>query len=67
MEVSGGTVVATAALFLVSRLLPFDLPDRGQTEEIVFVSVFVFCVVWACAVENRRALWWQALGLAGEQ
>jgi uncharacterized iron-regulated membrane protein len=63
--VGGGTVVATAVLFLVSRLLPFDFPDRGRTEEIVFVGVFVLCLVWACSVENRRALWWQGLGLAG--
>lgn len=60
-----GTLVATAALFLASRLLPFDARERGATEEIVFVSVLVFSVVWACVVEDRRALWWQGVGLAG--
>lgn len=63
--VGAGTLVATAVLFLVSRLLPFDVQGRGQAEEIAFISVFVFCVIWACVVENRRALWWQGLGLAG--
>jgi len=63
--VGAGTLVATAVLFLVSRLLPLDFQGRGRTEEIVFVSVLGFCVIWACVVENRRALWWQGLGLAG--
>jgi hypothetical protein len=63
--VGAGTLVAIAALFLTSRLLPFDLRDRGWAEEIVFVSVFVFCAAWACMVEDRRALWWQGVGLAG--
>lgn len=63
--VGAGTLVATAALFLTSRLLPFDLRDRGSAEEIVFLSVFVFCAAWACMVEDCRALWWQGVGLAG--
>lgn len=63
--VGAGTLVATAALFLTSRLLPFDVRDRGSVEEVVFLSVLVFCIVWACMVENRGALWWQGVGLAG--
>jgi len=60
-----GTLVATAALFLASRLLPFELRDRGATEEIIFMGVFVFCAVWACMLEDRRSLWWQGVALAG--
>jgi len=63
--VGAGTLVATAVLFLLSRLLPFGVQGRGRAEEIVFISVLGFSVVWACVVENRRALWWQGLGLAG--
>jgi hypothetical protein len=63
--VGAGTIVAVAALFLVSRLLPFDLAGRGTIEEFLFVGALVACIVWALAVRNEHHVWRQQLGLAG--
>jgi uncharacterized iron-regulated membrane protein len=63
--VGAGTLVATAALFLVSRVLPFDFAGRGPTEEMLFLVVFTGCIAWGFASPTERAVWWQQLGAAG--
>ena len=63
--VGAGTLVAVAALFVASRLLPLDLAGRGTLEEFVFVGTLVACIGWALAVRDEHQVWWQQLGLSG--
>ncbi|WP_437913638.1 PepSY-associated TM helix domain-containing protein [Sorangium sp. So ce302] len=60
-----GTVVATAALFLVSRAFPLDWGARATAEELTFLGVLVLCIAWALAARDGGRLWSRQLGLAG--
>ena len=64
--VGAGTWVALGALFLASRLLPFDWAHRGAAEELTFLGALALCILWASLARDRAALWWQqfALGAA---
>jgi uncharacterized iron-regulated membrane protein len=63
--VGGGMLVAVAALFLASRLLPLDAALRGPKEELIFLGVFMACVLWALASRRPGTLWWKQLAFAG--
>jgi uncharacterized iron-regulated membrane protein len=60
-----GVPVATATLFLASRLLPLAWSARGRAEELIFILVLAFCIAWALAVRDAAAVWWQGLAAAG--
>jgi uncharacterized iron-regulated membrane protein len=55
--VGAGLLVAIPALFLVTRLVPIDTPDRTGLEEAAFFGVWLVCIVGA-------ALYRSALGSA---
>lgn len=63
--VGAGTVVAVAALFLASRLLPLEWAQRTTVEELTFVVAWVLCTGWAMVSRDTSAIWWKQLGLAG--
>lgn len=63
--VGAGSIVAVAALFLASRVLPLEWAGRMPAEELTFLVALFACVVWALVSTHERALWWQQLGLAG--
>ncbi|WP_437896245.1 PepSY-associated TM helix domain-containing protein [Sorangium sp. So ce124] len=60
-----GTVVAIAALFLVSRAFPLDWSGRVVAEELTFLVALGLCVAWALAARDGGRLWSRQLGLAG--
>lgn len=62
--VGAGTWVATGALFVASRALPFEWERRGAAEELTFLFVLGGCVAWALVAADRRSLWWRQLALA---
>jgi uncharacterized iron-regulated membrane protein len=62
--VGAGSWVAFGALFLASRLLPLEWPNRGATEELIFVGTLALCIVWAFAARDVTGLWWRQLALA---
>ncbi|MET0342408.1 MAG: PepSY-associated TM helix domain-containing protein [Polyangiales bacterium] len=63
--IGAGVITATAALFLVSRLLPLTWAGRGRIEELLFIGVLGACVATSLGARNVRALWSKLLGLAG--
>lgn len=60
-----GTLVAIAALFLVSRVIPLNLLGRTKAEELTFFVTLGLCIAWALAARDGKSLWWRQLGLAG--
>lgn len=60
-----GTVVAIAALFLVSRAFPLDWSGRGVAEELTFLVALGLCIAWALAARDGGRLWSRQIGLAG--
>ncbi|WP_437277997.1 PepSY-associated TM helix domain-containing protein [Sorangium sp. So ce375] len=60
-----GTVVATAALFLASRVFPFDWGARAAAEELTFLGALGLCIAWALAARDGGRLWSRQIGLAG--
>jgi len=63
--VGAGSFVAIAAMFVASRVLPFDAAGRGATEQVIFAAALAACITWALAARSIDELWWQQLGLAG--
>jgi uncharacterized iron-regulated membrane protein len=63
--IGAGSLVAVAAMFVASRVLPMADPGRGAIEQGVFGGALVACVAWAVAARSSSAVWWQQLGLAG--
>ena len=61
--VGAGVIVALGALFLASRYIPFDVPNRGKQEELVLALVFFACVGYALARRDSRRTWMHLLGL----
>jgi hypothetical protein len=60
-----GVPLATAVLFLTSRLLPFDWPARGRAEEGLFLVVLTLSIGWALAARDQVVVWWQGLIASG--
>ena len=60
-----GIVVAIAALFLGSRLLPLDTFRRMTAEELTFALALTACLAWSLAARDVPALWWKMSALAG--
>ncbi|HLU70140.1 MAG TPA: PepSY-associated TM helix domain-containing protein, partial [Fibrobacteria bacterium] len=58
-----GFPVALAAMLWANRLLPYDLPHRGDREVHVVFTVWALCFVHACLRPARRA-WVEQLGCA---
>jgi uncharacterized iron-regulated membrane protein len=63
--VGAGIFVAIGALLVASRMLPFDVVDRGQIEQLIFAGALVGCLAWALFARVSSAVWWQQLALAG--
>ena len=57
--VGAGTIVALAALFFASRVLPLELSDRIGSERQVFAMTLAAALGWAFLVENPASLWWK--------
>lgn len=62
--VGAGVILAIAGLFLLSRLIPLDIPRRILIEEAGFATLLVGCVVWAWLTSDVNSLWWKQLGLS---
>lgn len=60
-----GAFVATGALLVASRVVPFDAPDRGVTEQLIFAAALAGCLAWALIARVASAVWWQQLAVAG--
>lgn len=63
--VGAGTFVALAAFFVASRVLPMELPDRINTEQLCFFGALLGSIGWGLFARSALAVWWQQLGLAG--
>jgi hypothetical protein len=63
--VGAGILVAIAALFAASRILPLDVGRRTNTEELVFGCALFASVAWSLAARDVFALWWKMCALAG--
>lgn len=60
----GGVLLAVAAYFWANRLLPVDLPARGDREILVFFSAWGLGLLHGLLRPHRRA-WVEQLALAG--
>ena len=63
--IGAGSVVAVAAMFVASRVLPMGFAGRSLAEQAVFGGVLAACVAWAMVSRSPSAVWWQQLGAAG--
>lgn len=63
--IGAGSIVAVAAMFVASRVLPMATAGRSATEQAVFAGVLAACVAWALRARSSSAVWWQQLAAAG--
>ncbi len=63
--VGSGLLVAIAALFAASRLLPFEMEKRTTFEEGIFLLTLVLCMGWAFAARRPATVSLRQLMLAG--
>ena len=60
-----GLAVATAAVFLASRVIPLDADDRGGLEQLVFLTTWGATLGWALIAGDGLAVWRRQLVVAG--
>ena len=62
--VGAGLWVVFGAMFVASRVLPWELAGRGAIEDSIFFGALLTCIAWALAARSHAHTWWRQLAVA---